>query len=361
MRRFSFNGTPILTNSFRNTSYMSHLGEDYALVFRTAIYAKADGKVIIAKGDETRQWIANTPSDPFARRVLGKIVTRPLTSADYGNYIKIYHGKDGMGRDVHTLYAHLHEIKVYVGQYVTEGELIGYSDSIGNSTGNHIHEEIRINDKVVNPNTFDYKFNGKGGENKPVHKWQGTVTVTVPTLYVRSAPARIYQLAGSKEIHKGNVIKVDGYIEGENINGNNIWFRSIYGNYFWSGGTDKAGFRVPQADTQSITREEIELKNQEFEGKKAHLEAKQRELEAEFDTYKAEFEQFVADSVIPEEAPVETIVEEVAEEAPAVVEEVVEEAVAEEVEEQPVVDDEVKQELSKLAAMIEELRAKLGL
>lgn len=53
-----------------------------------------------------------------------------------------------------TLYAHLNDFAISQGQYVQTGQMIGYMGSTGNSTGPHLHFEVRVNDKPVNPMSF---------------------------------------------------------------------------------------------------------------------------------------------------------------------------------------------------------------
>ena len=82
------------------------------------------------------------------------------TSGDqsYGNLVRIRHA-DYNGGKLQTLYAHLKESKVKYGQAVKEGELIGYSGNTGNSTGPHLHFEVRLNGTRYNPlNWLDSDF-----------------------------------------------------------------------------------------------------------------------------------------------------------------------------------------------------------
>jgi murein DD-endopeptidase MepM/ murein hydrolase activator NlpD len=67
----------------------------------------------------------------------------------YGLYVVVDHG-DGFA----TLYAHLSSIAVVDGQYVEQGQLVGYSGTTGYSTGPHLHFEVHYNGSVVNP--LDY-------------------------------------------------------------------------------------------------------------------------------------------------------------------------------------------------------------
>lgn len=53
-----------------------------------------------------------------------------------------------------SLYAHLSSISISAGQKVTKGQKIGVMGSTGNSTGNHLHFEIRKNDVHENPENY---------------------------------------------------------------------------------------------------------------------------------------------------------------------------------------------------------------
>lgn len=72
-------------------------------------------------------------------------------SGSYGNLVKIDHGNG-----VQTWYAHTSKILVKKGQNVKAGEVIALVGSTGNSTGSHLHLEIRINGKHVNPQQYLY-------------------------------------------------------------------------------------------------------------------------------------------------------------------------------------------------------------
>lgn len=79
----------------------------------------------------------------------GIVVAVAHTSVGYGNYVMIAHGGG-----VITLYAHLLETDVSMGDKVARGKKIGLEGSSGLSTGPHVHFEVRINDQVVDPMRF---------------------------------------------------------------------------------------------------------------------------------------------------------------------------------------------------------------
>lgn len=66
----------------------------------------------------------------------------------YGLFVAIDHGK-GM----QTRYGHLSQLAVYHGQQVAAGQVLGYVGSTGNSTGPHLHYEMRLNGQPLNPMT----------------------------------------------------------------------------------------------------------------------------------------------------------------------------------------------------------------
>ena len=74
------------------------------------------------------------------------IVELVSSEGDYGKHIKI------RCNNVTTLYAHCSKIYVKEGQIVAEGQEIAEVGNTGNSTGPHLHFEIRVNDRFVDPN-----------------------------------------------------------------------------------------------------------------------------------------------------------------------------------------------------------------
>ena len=108
-----------------------HNGIDLAAPKGTPIYAAADGVVVgVVKG-----------------------ITREQNASDgggYGNYVIIQH-KDGT---FSTLYAHCSKVDVSKGQEVKQGQKIGEVGNTGNSSGNHLHFEVRQNGTAVNPRNY---------------------------------------------------------------------------------------------------------------------------------------------------------------------------------------------------------------
>ena len=78
----------------------------------------------------------------------GKVVKAAWTGG-YGNMVEIDHGNG-----LTTRYGHLSKIEIAEGDTVTRGQLIGLIGSTGRSTGPHLHFELRLNDKPVNPRHF---------------------------------------------------------------------------------------------------------------------------------------------------------------------------------------------------------------
>jgi murein DD-endopeptidase MepM/ murein hydrolase activator NlpD len=101
-----------------------HTGIDLSMPFGTPVFAAADGVVVLAR----------PMTDPTGALV------------GYGNYVIIQHDAG-----LKTLYGHLLAIGVKEGDQVKRGQLIGLVGSTGNSTGPHLHFEVRIDNSPVDP------------------------------------------------------------------------------------------------------------------------------------------------------------------------------------------------------------------
>lgn len=95
--------------------------------------------------------IATTTGTPI-QVVADGTITSASYSGSYGNLVKVDHGNG-----VETWYAHTSKMYVTVGQTVTAGDVIATVGSTGNSTGPHLHFEIRMNGEHVNPQNYLYK------------------------------------------------------------------------------------------------------------------------------------------------------------------------------------------------------------
>ncbi len=109
-----------ISSGYRTSSRPSHTGVDFAAYYGTPILAWKSGTVIRAS------WYGS-----------------------YGNCIEVRHGNGYV-----TRYAHCSSYNVKVGQKVSQGDVVGYVGSTGNSTGNHLHFEVMINGTFYSPMNY---------------------------------------------------------------------------------------------------------------------------------------------------------------------------------------------------------------
>lgn len=100
------------------------------------------GKMIFHEGLD----IANARWTPIQATADG-IVSKVGNRGNYGNSVMINHS----GGSYKTVYAHLQQATVELGQVVKRGEIVGYLGSTGRSTGPHLHYEVRKFSKHVHP------------------------------------------------------------------------------------------------------------------------------------------------------------------------------------------------------------------
>jgi murein DD-endopeptidase MepM/ murein hydrolase activator NlpD len=77
------------------------------------------------------------------------VVTEAGWKGGYGNMVEVDHGNG-----LKTRYGHLSKIDVEVGQPITRGQVMAFVGSTGRSTGPHLHYELRLNDRPINPRRF---------------------------------------------------------------------------------------------------------------------------------------------------------------------------------------------------------------
>ena len=70
-------------------------------------------------------------------------------AGDYGKHVVLDHGNG-----VTSLYGHLLKLYVEKGEHVEKGQVIGLVGSTGRSTGPHLHYEVRVDGKPVDPRGF---------------------------------------------------------------------------------------------------------------------------------------------------------------------------------------------------------------
>jgi murein DD-endopeptidase MepM/ murein hydrolase activator NlpD len=89
--------------------------------------------------------IAADAGTPIAAAAAGRVISAG-PEGGYGNLIVVDNGNG-----VTTRYAHCSQIFARIGDAVSPGETIGAVGSTGNSTGPHLHFEVRVNDRPVDP------------------------------------------------------------------------------------------------------------------------------------------------------------------------------------------------------------------
>lgn len=149
-----------------------HKGVDFAGPVGSKIYASGDG-----------------------------VIVKEYKSASYGNYIKVKHNDH-----LSSAYAHMRGFAkgTYVGKRVKQWETIGYIGATGRVTGPHLHYEVLVNNKAVNPLTVRMPSNTK---LKPEEKKEFDLYKTSLNTIIVRIPSTGMILTPYARDSEGNIIK----------------------------------------------------------------------------------------------------------------------------------------------------------
>lgn len=132
--------------STRGGELRPHHGVEFNVPYNTPILAAGPGVVVVAGSDNEQAYGAHT--------------------GFYGNLVVIEHGFQYAGQAVYTLYGHLNEVHVTVGQQVAAQAVLGLSGATGIADGPHMHFEVRLGansyDNTRNPLLWLYPFPERG-------------------------------------------------------------------------------------------------------------------------------------------------------------------------------------------------------
>lgn len=139
----------------QNTSEQSNVSDVVSLKNSYSFIKPIEGIVSSGFGSRVSQYQNVTgehkgidlsaDSGTVIKSAMSGTVTQVSTEGDYGNHIRITQN------NITTLYAHCQDIYVTEGQEIIQGQEIATVGSTGNSTGPHLHFEIRIDNDPINP------------------------------------------------------------------------------------------------------------------------------------------------------------------------------------------------------------------
>lgn len=152
----------------------------------------------------------------------------------WGNRIIVEHAPG-----IRTTYNHIANgtITVGVGQRVTTGDYLGQKGSTGRATGDHLHWELYIDGERVDPQPYR--------EGLPIPRVSDEAasqpnqrTVKSDDIVKRRVGGPYRSYPEGEPLNPGDVGTFSGWAHGENVDGNDIWYRGYYDEtgWFWSGG-----------------------------------------------------------------------------------------------------------------------------
>lgn len=139
-----------VSTSLTTSGQKVSLGISLARPVSGTITSRFGAKSSIRRSVHTGLDIAASSGTPYSASASGTVSFAGYKGS-YGNLIVITHSNG-----VQTYYGHSSKIYVSAGQKVSQGQTIGAVGSTGNSTGPHLHFEVRINGVAYNPQNYVY-------------------------------------------------------------------------------------------------------------------------------------------------------------------------------------------------------------
>ncbi len=179
----------------------------------------------------------------------GKVTHAGWMNSDAGNAIAIDSRDPLTGKTVTIVRMHAAAVSVRVGQTVNEGDVIGTMGKTGNASGNCDHVEIRYwsggSYTTENPESwFAARVGGGSPAGGPIAADQRR---TVAVVNGRTQASSQSATTGDP-LQPGTVGNFVGWIRGESVEGNNVWFKGTSGRWFWSGGFEGGANTAGLAD-----------------------------------------------------------------------------------------------------------------
>lgn len=138
-----------------------------------------------------------------------------------------------------TSYQHMVSAPIVsVGQHVSAGQVIGYVGSTGYTTGPHLHLELWLGGPAWSPGSTAVDPIPYIQVDAPL---AGNQRKVGDSQIIRRAEPSTSSAALEPALEPGEVGNFDGWKHGEDVAGNNVWFRGVSGNWFWSGGFTDQG------------------------------------------------------------------------------------------------------------------------
>jgi murein DD-endopeptidase MepM/ murein hydrolase activator NlpD len=169
-----------------------HNGIDFGVPNGTPAYASVDGLIVFAEMDPE---------------------TKANKKTGYGNEVRI------QAADCLVIYGHLQEFACKRDDRVKAGDLIGYTDNTGNSTGPHLHFEVRMASGVLSCVDPEAYLVDVITPSRILFK----VKITAAILNKRVGPGTKYSLIG--HLAAGDLVDV------QDIAGDSCWFQGVDGNW----------------------------------------------------------------------------------------------------------------------------------